>query len=76
MIVDEEIELTMEDLIADEQVVITATRSGFIKRTALHIYKSQHRGGKGRVGMSTKTGGRRDQLSVHRLHPQLHPHFQ
>ena len=55
VIVDEEIELTMEDLIADEQVVITATRSGFIKRTALHIYKSQHRGGKGRVGMSTKT---------------------
>ena len=55
VIADEEIELTMEDLIADEQVVITATRSGYVKRTALYIYKSQHRGGKGRVGMSTKT---------------------
>ncbi|MBI4444652.1 MAG: DNA gyrase subunit A [Acidobacteria bacterium] len=55
VIVDEEIELTMEDLIADEQVVITATHRGYIKRTALHIYKSQRRGGKGRIGMSTKT---------------------
>ncbi len=55
VIVDEAVELTMEDLIADEQVVITATRGGYIKRTNLHIYKSQRRGGKGRVGMSTKT---------------------
>ena len=55
VIVDEEVELTMEDLIADEPVVITATHSGYIKRTALHIYRSQRRGGKGRIGMSTKT---------------------
>lgn len=55
VIVDEEIELTREDLIADEQVVITATHNSYIKRTALHIYKSQRRGGKGRIGMSTKT---------------------
>ena len=55
VIMDEEIELGVEDLIAEEQVVITATHSGYIKRTALHIYRSQHRGGKGRIGMSTRT---------------------
>jgi len=55
VIVDEEVELTMEDLIAEESAVITATHNGYIKRTALHIYKSQRRGGKGRIGMSTRT---------------------
>ena len=55
VIVDQEIELTMEDLIAEEPVVITATHNGYIKRTPLHIYRSQHRGGKGRIGMSTRT---------------------
>lgn len=54
-IVPEEAELTAEDLIAEEPVVITATHSGYIKRTALHIYRSQRRGGKGRIGMSTRT---------------------
>ena len=54
VILEEEIELNIEDLIAEEQVVITATHSGYIKRTALHIYKSQLRGGKGRIGMSMK----------------------
>jgi DNA gyrase subunit A len=55
VIVDQEIELTIEDLILEEPAVITATHNGYIKRTALHIYKSQRRGGKGRIGMSTRT---------------------
>ena len=55
VILDEAIDLSIEDLIAEEQVVITATHGGYIKRTALHIYRSQHRGGKGRIGMSTRT---------------------
>ena len=55
VILDEEAEINIEDLIAQEQVVITATHNGYIKRTALHTYKSQHRGGKGRIGMSTRT---------------------
>ena len=55
VILDEEAELSIEDLIAQERVVITATHNGYIKRTALHIYKSQHRGGKGRIGMSIRT---------------------
>ncbi len=45
----------MEDLIPEEQVVITATRNRFIKRTSLDEYRSQARGGKGRRGMTTRT---------------------
>ncbi len=48
-------DLTEEDLIAEEQMVVTATHSGYIKRTPLSLYRSQHRGGKGRIGMSTRT---------------------
>jgi len=55
VIVDREVELSAEDLIADEQMVITATHSGYIKRTPLNLYRSQRRGGKGRIGMSTRT---------------------
>ncbi|HEX4950932.1 MAG TPA: DNA gyrase C-terminal beta-propeller domain-containing protein, partial [Blastocatellia bacterium] len=53
-IVDSSVELTLEDLIADEDVVITLTHSGYIKRTALTTYRAQRRGGTGRRGMSTK----------------------
>jgi len=55
VIADQEVEITIEDLIPEESTVITATHNGYIKRTALHTYKSQHRGGKGRIGMSTRT---------------------
>ena len=47
-------ELTIEDLIADEDMVITVTGSGYVKRTPLSIYRAQNRGGKGRTGMATK----------------------
>ncbi len=53
-IVDEEVEITLEDLIADEDVVITVTHSGYIKRTAASLYHPQGRGGKGRIGMTTR----------------------
>src|SRR5512136_1281870 len=53
-IVDEEVEITLEDLIADEDVVITATHSGYIKRTMASLYHPQGRGGKGRIGMTTR----------------------
>lgn len=53
-IIDSGVELTLEDLIADEDVVITMSHSGYVKRTALTTYKSQRRGGTGRKGMSTK----------------------
>ncbi|MFN0084429.1 MAG: DNA gyrase subunit A [Blastocatellia bacterium] len=54
-IVDSGVELTLEDLIADEDVVITVTHSGYVKRTPLTTYKSQRRGGMGRKGMSTRS---------------------
>jgi DNA gyrase subunit A len=44
----------VEDLIADEDVVITATNTGYIKRTALDAYRKQRRGGKGLIGMQTR----------------------
>jgi len=47
-------EITLEDLIADEDMVITVTRSGYVKRSPLALYRAQHRGGKGRTGMATK----------------------
>jgi DNA gyrase subunit A len=53
-IVEESVELTLEDLIADEEMVVTVTRSGYIKRTAIEAYRSQRRGGKGVQGMETK----------------------
>jgi DNA gyrase subunit A len=43
-----------EDLIAREDMVVTITHSGYVKRTPLSTYRSQHHGGKGRSGMSTK----------------------
>jgi DNA gyrase subunit A len=53
-IVEESIELSLEDLIADEEMVVTVTRGGYIKRTAVEAYRSQRRGGKGVTGMETK----------------------
>jgi DNA gyrase subunit A len=53
-IIDEEGEIRLEDLIAEEDVVITVTHSGYLKRTPSSIYRSQGRGGKGRIGMRTR----------------------
>lgn len=46
-------EINLEDTIAEEDMVITISHKGYIKRTALTTYRIQHRGGKGRIGMST-----------------------
>jgi DNA gyrase subunit A len=53
-IVDAEGEFRVEDLIADEDVAITVTATGYIKRTAITEYRSQRRGGRGRIGMRTR----------------------
>jgi DNA gyrase subunit A len=53
-IVDEGTDFTIEDLIPDEDVAITITRSGYIKRTPVSAYRTQKRGGMGRRGMTTK----------------------
>lgn len=48
--------LTEADLIPDEEVVVTLTRKGYIKRVPLEVYGVQHRGGKGKMGMATLEG--------------------
>ena len=53
-IIEEQAEIKLEDLIADEDVVITVSHSGFLKRTPLSVYRQQGRGGKGRMGMKTR----------------------
>lgn len=53
-IVDEGIDFTIEDLITDEEVSITVTKSGYIKRTPVTAYTRQGRGGKGRLGAKAK----------------------
>src|SRR5438477_99742 len=47
-------EISIEDMIADEDMVITVSRGGYIKRSPLSLYRAQRRGGKGRIGMQTK----------------------
>jgi DNA gyrase subunit A len=53
-IIEAEGEFRVEDLIADEDVAITVTATGYIKRTAITEYRSQRRGGRGRIGMRTR----------------------
>jgi DNA gyrase subunit A len=51
---DEAAEINLEDLIADEQMAVTVTHSGYMKRTPISTYRQQRRGGTGRKGMSTR----------------------
>jgi DNA gyrase subunit A len=53
-IVTTTIELTMEDMIAEEDMVVTISNSGYIKRNPITLYQSQRRGGKGKTGMGMK----------------------
>jgi DNA gyrase subunit A len=53
-IVDEATDIDIEDLIVEEDMVITVSRGGYIKRSPLSLYRAQRRGGKGRIGATTK----------------------
>ncbi|MFN2441960.1 MAG: DNA gyrase subunit A [Thermoanaerobaculia bacterium] len=53
-IIPEANEITLEDMIAEEDMVITVSRGGYVKRSSLSLYRAQRRGGKGRIGMATK----------------------
>jgi DNA gyrase subunit A len=53
-IVGEMADITIEDMIADEDMVITVSNAGYIKRCPLAVYRAQSRGGKGRKGMDTR----------------------
>jgi DNA gyrase subunit A len=67
-IVDAVDEITAEALIADEDVVLSISHTGYIKRTSLTTYRSQRRGGRGRVGMKTRDEDFVDQLFIASTH--------
>ena len=64
-------DLSVEDLIAEEDVVISITHTGYIKRTAIATYRSQRRGGRGRMGMRTKDEDFVDQLFIASTHSYI-----
>ncbi len=70
-IVDESAELQLEDLIADEQVAVTVSHQGYLKRTPISIYRQQRRGGTGRMGMKTRDEDFVAQLIVESTHAFL-----
>jgi DNA gyrase subunit A len=70
-ILAETTDLTIEDLLADEEMVLTITRSGYIKRTHVEAYRSQRRGGKGVSGMETKEEDIVEDLFVASTHSSL-----
>jgi len=70
-ILAETTDLTIEDLLADDDMVVTITRSGYIKRTHVESYRSQRRGGKGVTGMETKEEDIVDDLFVASTHSFL-----
>jgi DNA gyrase subunit A len=70
-IVDETTELQLEDLIADEQVAVTVSHTGYLKRTPISIYRQQRRGGTGRLGMKTRDEDFVAQLIIDSTHAYL-----
>jgi len=64
-------EITVEDMIAEEDVAISITHSGYIKRTSITTYRSQRRGGRGRMGMRTKDEDFVDQLFIASTHSYI-----
>ena len=70
-IVDESAELQLEDLIADEQVAVTISHQGYLKRTPISIYRQQRRGGTGRMGMKTREEDFVSQLIIDSTHAFL-----
>ncbi len=61
-------DISIEDLIAEEDMVVTVTRSGYIKRNPITLYTSQHRGGKGKTAMGTKSNDFVEHLFVASTH--------
>ncbi|MDI6801207.1 MAG: DNA gyrase subunit A [Thermodesulfovibrionales bacterium] len=70
-IVTETSELTIEDLITEEEMVITISHNGYIKRNPLSTYRSQRRGGKGLVGMETREEDYVEQLFIGSTHDHM-----
>ncbi len=70
-IIDETAELSIEDLIAEEDMVVTISNEGYIKRNATSLYRAQRRGGKGKTAMTTKDEDFVQQLMVASTHDFL-----
>ncbi|OPY69486.1 MAG: DNA gyrase subunit A [Syntrophorhabdaceae bacterium PtaU1.Bin034] len=70
-IVDELPEITIEDMIKEEEVVVTITHGGFIKRTPLDQYKQQMRGGKGKIGIAVREDDFVNQLYIASTHSYI-----
>ncbi len=68
---EESAEITVEDLVADEDVVMTVTHQGYLKRTPVATYRHQGRGGKGRIGMATREQDYVEQLFVASTHSYI-----
>jgi DNA gyrase subunit A len=70
-IVDQRGELSLEDLIVDEDMVVTVSHAGYIKRNAVSLYRSQRRGGKGVTGMRPKEEDFVEQLFIASTHSYI-----
>ncbi|MBM4306129.1 MAG: DNA gyrase subunit A [Deltaproteobacteria bacterium] len=70
-IVDVAPEIKIEDLIAEEDMVVTITHTGYIKRNPISLYRSQHRGGKGKVGINVKEEDFVEDLFIASTHDYL-----
>jgi len=64
-------EITLEDLVQVEDVAVTVTRGGYLKRTAVDTYRRQSRGGKGRIGMGTRAEDTVEHLVIASTHSYL-----
>ena len=70
-IIPETADISIEDLIADEPMVITVSKAGYVKRSPLTLYRSQNRGGRGRTGMATKEDDFVEHLYVASAHSYI-----
>jgi DNA gyrase subunit A len=64
-------EISIEDMIAEEDMVITLSHTGYVKRSQVTVYREQKRGGKGRIGMRTREEDFVDQLFIASTHSYL-----
>jgi DNA gyrase subunit A len=70
-IIEDTGEIRLEDLVAVEDVAVTVTHGGYLKRTSVDTYRRQSRGGKGRIGMGTRTEDFLEHLIVASTHAYL-----
>ena len=70
-IIPEMLDISIEDMIADEPMVITVTKTGYVKRSPLTLYRAQNRGGRGRTGMATREDDFVEHLYVASAHSYI-----